>query len=104
MNRIAAAIDKMRAQIRGRIESGLTTEAGVEETRKALDMDLMEFARFQELKSLASLDGPLTLEEGQYIYRLLGGTPSHFNRQDVATKAVLTQVFRELLQRAVARG
>jgi hypothetical protein len=97
MNRIAKAIGRMRVQIRDRVSQGITSEARVEQTGKALDMDLGEFARFQELKSLAFMEGRLSLEEAQYVYDLLGETPDRFNGHDAATKAVLTQVFRELL-------
>src|SRR4051794_24179471 len=103
VNRISRAIDRMRVQVEERIALGMTTEARVETTRKALDMDLGEFAKLQEMKSLACVDGTLTPDEAQYVYGLLGATPSHFNKQDVATKAVLTQMFRELLEGSVAR-
>jgi hypothetical protein len=56
------------------------------------------------LKSIAGLDGTLTPDEAQYVFRLLGSTPEHFNKQDAATKTVLTQLFRELLERQVDRG
>lgn len=104
VNRVSAAIRRMRTQIQERIALGMTTEARVEQTRKALDMDLGEFARLQELKSLAGVDGTLTPDEAQTVYALLGSTPEHFNNQDAATKAVLTQLFRELLERQVSRG
>lgn len=99
MNRIATAIDRMKGQITQRVALGLTTEDRVESMRKSIDMNLAEFAKLQELKSLASVNGTLTLNEAQYVYALLGNTPDHFNRQDAATKAVLTQLFQELLTR-----
>ncbi len=79
MNRITMAIDKM----------GDSTK---------LDMNFEEYVRFQELKSLAVIEGVLTLEEGQTIYSLLGNIPDDFNSQDYAVKAVLTKVFLELLR------
>jgi hypothetical protein len=88
----------MREQIQERIALGMTTKARVENTRKSLDMDLGEFVRFQEVKSLAVATGKLTADEGQLVYSLLGNTPEHFNKKDAATKAVLTQLFRELLE------
>lgn len=103
MNRISAAIRRMDAQIKERIALGMTTKARVAATRKSLDMDLGEFARFQEIKSLASQTGALTPEEAQTVYGLLGNTPEHFNRQSAAVKAVLTQVFRELIEGGVTR-
>jgi hypothetical protein len=102
VNRIQAAIQKMADQIQERINLGMTTEARVEATRKSLDMGMEEFVRFQELKSLAVIENKMTLDEGQLLYSLLGETPEHFNKQGAATKAVLTQIFQELLSSRIA--
>lgn len=71
---------------------------------KQLDIQFDEFVKFQELKSVASIDGTLTLDEAQTVYGYLGNTPEHFNRQPVAVKVVLTQLLAELLKRRIARG
>jgi hypothetical protein len=97
MNRIATAIARMEKQIADRIEAGITTAAKVAATGKTLDMDMTEYAMFQNKKSLAVLSGKLTLEEEQTIYAYLGETPARFNRQPVHVKAVLTSIFQELL-------
>jgi hypothetical protein len=102
MNRIANAVTKMEKQIADRIAAQLTTKAGVKKAGKDLDMDFVEFVKFQELKSLAFASGTLTQEEAQYIYALLGETPTHFNKQSVAAKAVLTSIFKELLEARMA--
>lgn len=102
MNRIALAIDKKKQEIADRLAKGLLTDAKVQETHKALDMDLQEYVKFQELKSHASIAGPLTLDEAQLIYNYLGNTPEQFNRQPVEVKVVLTQVFLELIKRRIA--
>lgn len=99
MNRIEYAIQAMDKQIKERIAAGLTTAAKVKSTGKELDMEPLEYVRFQEYKSLAVADGTLTLEEGMTIYSKLGTTPSTFNKQSVAVKAVLTSLFAQLLQR-----
>jgi hypothetical protein len=101
-NRIQAAIAKMRVQIQERIKQGITTEAKVEATRKSIGIDTGEFARFQELKSLAFAMDRLTLDDASLVFQLLGSTPNVFNAQDVATKAVLTRLFQELLQAQLA--
>lgn len=98
MNRITAAIARKTAEIAARIESGKTTQAQADTTAKALDLDLGEYVKFQELKSLAVANEKLTLDEGQTIYALLGNTPSVFNKQPIAVKAVLTGLFGELLK------
>ena len=102
MNRVQASITRMRKQIDGRIRDGLTTAAKVEDARRALDIDPADYARFQELKSLAFVNGLLTDEEAQFVYRLLGVVPATFNDQDVAIKSVLTQLFKELMERFTA--
>jgi len=98
MNRVVAAIARMKAQIEERIAKGIVTAAKVEETRKALDMDFVEYAKLQELKSLAVASGKLSLDEGMTIYNYLGEAgPDKFNGQPVEVKAVLTQMLKELL-------
>ena len=97
MNRVTAAIEKAKAQIAKRLEAGIITEDRVAELDKGLNMELGEFCRFQELKSLAHMEGRLTIDEAQSVYALLGNTPEHFNRQPVEVKSVLTKVFGELL-------
>lgn len=101
MNRIVAAIEKQKQNLRDRVEKGLTTVAALETTRRVLDIDAQEFG-FQEVKTLAFAHGKLTLEEAQSIYAHLGTTPHHFNREPVEVKAVLTEVFRELLRWRIA--
>jgi hypothetical protein len=97
-NRITLAIARMEKQIADRVASGATTIEGVAHAHKSLDMDLGEFARFQTLKTLAVSNGRLSPDEGQTVYALLGNTPSVFNARPAAVKAVLTGLFRELLE------
>jgi hypothetical protein len=97
-NRIVNAIARMKAQIADRIAKGLVTADKVEESRKALDLEWADYVKFQELKSLASVNGQLTLDEAMTVYNYLGeGGPDKFNRQPVEVKWVLTQLLRELL-------
>lgn len=96
-NRITAAFARMEAQIADRVAKGITTQAKVDETSKAMDMTIAEHAMFQTKKSLAVAQGRLTAEEGQTIYVALGNTVSVFNKQPVHVKCVLTSLFKELL-------
>ncbi len=98
-NRILDAIARMETQIGNRIKSGQTTVEKVESLRKELDLDLLSYCKFQEMKSLASCDGTMSLDEANTVYGYLGNTVEHFNAQPVAVKAVLTQVFGELLKK-----
>jgi hypothetical protein len=90
----------MKVQIAAKVAAGLTQEK-VNATHKILDMEFLEFVKFQELKSAACMD-KLTMEEAQLIYTYLGETPEHFNQQPVEVKAVLTQIFGELLGSRIA--
>ena len=95
MNRILNGIAKANAAIAAKALSPekLATMA------KSMDMAHDEYCRFQTLKSLASQDGRLTLDEAQTVYGFLGNTPNHFNEQPIAVKWVLTEVFASLLKR-----
>lgn len=101
MNRVTNAIEKTRKAIADRIASGLVTQAKVDALHKTLDMSFHEYCRFQELKSMAGVNGKLTMEEAQTIYAYLGNTPDHFNSQPVEVKSILTKIkiFAELLAR-----
>ena len=98
-NRITLCIDRMRWGMQDRLDRGEITPAQVEKARKSFDMDYGEYAKFQELKSLAVADGTLTLDEGQTVYALLGNQPDTFNGQDAAVKAALTNLFASLLEK-----
>ena len=79
--------------------NALLTNRTVDEVCKTLDMEFDEYARFQTLKSLAVADGSLTTEEGMTIYAALGEQPNTFNKQPVHIKVVLTNFFKELLDK-----
>jgi hypothetical protein len=96
-NRVTAAIAKFESIMADRLAEGLVTEKEIAEFDKSLDMDFMEYANFQTRKSLASVDGTLTLEEAQTIYGYLGETLDVFNGQPFAVKYILTEVFQSLL-------
>ena len=101
MNRVTMKVEKIKKRIAERLEKGLTTQEKVDELNSILDMEMLEYVRFQEVKTLAVADGTLTMEEGMVIYGFLGETPEHFNEQPIAVKTVLTMIFQELLGRLV---
>ena len=96
-NRVTDAIAAVKKHTADRLEAGKTTAAKLKKLSGTLDMDVAEFVRFQELKSLASQNGKLTLAEAQLIYEYLGESPYTFNEQPVEVKVVLTALFSELL-------
>jgi hypothetical protein len=99
MNRVYSSIEKTKQIIADRIEKGQTTAEKVESYRRSLDFTFDEFAAFQELKSVAMVEGKLTAEEAQLVYSYLGNTPEHFNSQSVEVKHVLTKIYVELLEK-----
>lgn len=101
-NRIADAIAAQEKSIQERLADGRLTQAKLDDAHKSLNMELAEYVKFQELKSLASTDGTLTLDEANLIYRYLGNTVDHFNKQSAAVKYILTKAFEELLRKRVA--
>ena len=96
-NRVLTGIEIMAAQIKSRIEQGLTTQAQVDATSTKLNLDLEEWTMFQEIKSLALAQEKLTHSEATTIYAMLGNGPDDFAKLDVAQKVILTKIFQELL-------
>ena len=93
MNRVQAGIAKIAAKC---------ATLPVEKLNALkLDMEFDEYVKFQELKSLGSIDGTLSLEEAMTVYGYLGNTVEHFNAQPVPVKVVLTQLFAELIDRRI---
>ena len=90
-------VELYAAHVDAKLKSGAITAAQVEQHRGKLDMDVSEHCLFQERKSLAQASGKLTLEEAQTVYAYLGNTVTTFNEQPIAVKAVLTNLFAELL-------
>ena len=97
MNRIATAIVAKNAEIKAKLNVGKITQAQIDNTHTALDMDIEEHAMFQNLKSLAVTRNLLTLDEGQTVHVVLGEVVTVFNGQDIGTKCVLTGLFKEML-------
>ena len=90
---ILQMIEEVRANIRQKHMTGLQKKT----LSNQLNMELREFARFQEIKSLAFAEGRLGLDDANLIYGFLGETPLTFNAQPVEVKVVLTIVFKYLL-------
>ncbi len=97
MNRIINAIATQEANIETRLADGRTTQDNLDKLHGELDAELLEFFKFQELKSLAVSEQILTLDEGMTVYRYLGESPETFNGQRLAVKVTLTELFRELM-------
>ena len=97
MNRVVAAIERQKTIISQRLANGLVTQDRLDSLNKTLDMDIREFCKYQEIKSLAFAMGKLTLEEAQTLYNLLGMTCLDFNSRPLEVKVVLTRMFAELI-------
>jgi len=94
MNRIIIGVDRAQKAI----ESKNLSPEKIAETSKKMDMELDEYCLFQTKKSLASQDGRLTMDEAMTVYGYLGNTVEHFNKQSLAVKYCLTQVFASLIR------
>ena len=93
MNRIEASIQVMEEKLAA-IQNGPTKE----EMEKALNItDFKEYESLQTLKSIASVEGILTLEEAESVYNYLGNTMEYFNKQSIAVKLILTKLHQELM-------
>lgn len=104
-NRVTEAIARMEKRINDKLNHGETTQLELDRLYGSLDLSIDEYVRFQELKSIASMDGTLTPDEAQTIYMHLGETPYQFNdKQSLAVKCVLTQIFKELLEKSLVRA
>lgn len=91
MNRISTMIAKVEQTI-----AHLEPEKAVELSRK-LDIDFSEYCRFQDLKSLAQLDGRLSLAESMTVFVILGNSPDHFNAESLVNKIVVTQILAAIM-------
>ena len=96
-NRIKQAIINKAVELKQRLDDGIISQEQINELRTALDMNLEEYCKFQNLKSESFISNLLSLDEANYVYKLLGTTPETFNAQPVQIKIVLTQLFQELL-------
>ena len=97
-NRIIEAINKAKVELAKRLQSGIITQAIIDQARSDLDMTFSEYCIFLERKSLAVVTGKLSLEEAQTIYGMIGEDPNTYNALPLANKIVLTEVFSHLLK------
>ena len=98
VNRVTRGIARAMAVIATKNLS----EAKLAELSKGLDMTFEEYCKFQTEKSVAGLDGRLTLDEAQTVYGYLGETLEHFNGQPLAVKWVLNELLAKILGERVA--
>ncbi len=101
MNRIKEIYVSYEAGIKKSLDDGKTTQEKMDNLHSDLDMGIEEYVRFQELKTLAVASKSFSVEEGMTIYRSLGESPEHFNKQPLHVKVALTNIFHELLTKQV---
>ena len=98
VNRVAQMIERQENTIAQRLATGQSTKEQVDALHKTLNMQLDEYCRFQQIKSLAFAGGKITADEAQTIYVHLGTSVDFFNSRPIAVKVVLTQIFQEFLE------
>lgn len=92
-DRITPMLERIRAEIKAK---GLDAKA-LAKLSKGMDVDLMDYVSYQELKSEAFAAGKISLAEANMVYGWLGNTPDQFNRQELAVKIVVTKLIDEIL-------
>ena len=94
MNSVENLVEKARKLIEERTAERQSTPESLDRLHKVLDFSMEEYVKFQELKSLAVFDQSITLEDGTYIYNILGEAgPEAFNESEIAVKVVFTELF-----------
>lgn len=99
-NRVQERITQAKQAIQSKLDAGAITASLLEECSNdpATQLTLTEYCDFQELKTLAVANNVITLEEGQFVYRLLGESLSTFHKQDLPTRIVLMKFYAQLIQ------
>ena len=103
INRILREYTTTQDRIKDKLLTGAITQERLDELHKALDVEMDEYCRFQELKTLAVAEQIITPLEGMTVFESMGTSPEVFNRQPLHVKAALTTLFTELLHRRMKK-
>ena len=95
MNRI----DNLICTIDKELEKKSLSTMVLDKTSESLNVTGSEHATFQNLKSIAQMEGTISLEEAVTVYRFLGYSPSFFNKQPIAVKVAVTRLMLELTKK-----
>lgn len=95
MNRI----DNLIYTIDKELEKKSLSTIALDKTSESLNVTGSEHAAFQNLKSIAQVEGTISFEEANTVYRYLGYSPSVFNKQTVAVKVAVTRLMVELTKK-----
>lgn len=102
-NRVLAAIERRRDQIaRGVKPDGSPITGDLAATERALANSVSDHVLYQETQAWAHVSGILTTDEAMTVYAALGEAPGPSGWSagaDLATKAVVTQIIGELVDR-----
>lgn len=86
------AIEKIDAQLKSQPPEKL------KQVNEALNIELWEVVAWQDLKSMAFASGKINLDVANFLYLIIGSTPEHFNQQSIATKYLVTNVMKNLME------
>lgn len=70
----------------------------LEQVNKALNITSDELFTWQELKSVARASNKISLDVAMFLFTTIGQTPKHFNEQSIATKYLVTNVMKNLME------
>ena len=99
MNRIAQAIEKMEAKLKG-----IPTEK-LDKLDHTMQENLSSLVAYQNAQSFAFASGNLTADEAQALYRIYGGecpSAQAWAKQSLAARVVATKAAGELLGAQIA--
>ena len=97
---VADCINATDDVLQGLVESGAKSQEDLDRLSESLGMSFDEWHSLQDLKSVYVGNG-ITSEAAQEVLRLLGSGPDHVNGLSLASKIVLTQVHKSLLEKTI---
>ena len=97
---VADCIGATEDSLQDLVESGAKTQEDLDRLSESLDMSFDEWHSLQNLKSVYAGNG-IASEAAQEVFRLLGSGPDHVNGLSLASKIVLTQVHKSLLEKTI---
>jgi hypothetical protein len=96
-NKIQKLVQQVQKTLDEKLAEEMLTQEQIDKASLNLNINVLELCKFQELKSLAYTQGVLNLDEANYVYNLLGNSPTTFNSRTLAEKTIVTKLMQELL-------
>lgn len=95
-SKVLECVNASKKAIEEGLKSGAITQEKLDWADLSYNIGVNELCTFQLVQSLAYTSGIVTLEDSTAIYRYLGGSPSHFNKQPIWVKITVLEALRLL--------